>query len=276
MTPDLFDTAIGALRLALLFTVGLFLPLLLQLSLLFFVAWVFKELVPRVSIIATSLLSLVGVPIHEFSHAIGDLITFVGVAAIKPLIVDQHGAFSIPRRPHFLGNIVSTLAPMFGGILVLWLTAVYVIPGLEATAATLPELDLEAAASFETVIRESMGYLEYFVRAAYDNLTDLQWASWRTYVGLYIALSVGIGLAPSSQDLRILLRSLPLAFIFVFGLFVWLYLSGDAESRFLTLQEGIVPHLLKFSTAATYAFMLTTLGVFVFLPLRIWQRLRVG
>jgi hypothetical protein len=67
---------------------------------------------------------------------------------------------------------------------------------------------------------------------------------------------------------------LPLATLLILGLFAWLYVSGDAEARFLALQEGFVPRLLKFSTAVTYAFTVTILGVLVFLPVRLWQWLR--
>jgi hypothetical protein len=274
MPPELFETALGSLQLAVLFVVALFLPLLLQLLLLFSFGWFFKILVYQVSPFMGRLLGTIGVPLHEFAHAIGDLITLSGVAAIKPLIDDLGYAFVQSRRTNFVGRIVASLAPLFGGTLVLWLTALYVIPGFDAPAISFPQLDLESATSFETVLGESMDYLGRFLRTAYNMLPAFEWGNWRTWMGFYIAISVGLGIAPSGQDLKVMLSGLPLAVLLILGLFTWLHVSGDAEVQFLALQEGLVPRLLKFSTAVTYAFTLTVLGVLVFLPMRLWQWLR--
>jgi hypothetical protein len=274
MSPELLDTALGALRLSMLFSVALFLPLVLQLLLLFFFGWAFGWLAYRISPTIGSLLELIGTPLHEFSHAVVDLITFCGVKAIKLLSDDAGVAFVQASRSHFLRSILAGLAPLFSGTTILWLSAVYVIPGFEVSAATLPHLDLESAGSFGVVLTESVDYLGRFLETAYQGLFDLQWDNWRTYVGLYVALSVGIGIAPSGTDLKSFLRGLPLAVILILGLFARLYVSGDAESQFLALQERLVPHLLSFSTVVTYAFMLTMLGVLAFLPLRLWRKLR--
>jgi len=162
------------------------------------------------------------------------------------------------------------------GVLVLWLTAAYIIPGFEAPTIPPPQLDLESAASFGTVLRETMDYLAQFLQTAYQKLPGLQWDSWRTYVGLYIAFSAGIGIAPSSADLRILIGALPVAILLILGLFALLYLSGDVEATFVTLQQALWPALLKFSTAVTTAFVLASLGVLIFLPLRLLQKAREG
>lgn len=272
MTEALVDTALGAMRLAILFTIALFLPVFIQLGLLFIAGWAFHGLVARVSFALASLFYLVGVPIHEFSHAIGFFFTLCGVAAIKPLIDELGFAFAAPKRNNPLGSIVASLAPLLGGALVLWLTAIYIIPGFEVPTIPPPQLDLESAASLGTIIRESIDYVGRFLEAAYQNLPHLEWDNWRTWIGLYIAFSVGIGIAPSSQDLKIFVAALPLAILFVLALFVVLYLSGDVESTFQTLQQVLLLPTLKFLTVVTYAFVLTSLGILVFLPLYLLKR----
>ncbi len=276
MLAELFEVGLAALRLAALFVTALFLPVMLQLLLLFAAAWAFRGLVGRVSSGLATLLDLIGVPVHELSHALACLVTFCGVAAIKPLIDELGYAFVQPRRWNILGRVAASVAPLFGGMLVLWLTARYVVPGLEVASAALPQLDLTSAASIHTVLRESMDFVERFLQAVYANLPSLEWGNWRTYVGLYIVFSVGIGIAPSSADLKILLASLPLAAVLLLGLFTLLYLAGDVEARFVALQQGLWPLLLELSKAIACAFLVTSIGALLFLPLGWLARRRHG
>ncbi|MFN2186728.1 MAG: hypothetical protein ACK2UU_22330 [Anaerolineae bacterium] len=274
MAPDFLDMVLEAARLALLFFIALFLPVMLQLAILFGVAWAFRGLVYRVSSNLATLLDLIGVPIHELSHALGFLITLTGVDAIKLLIDELGYAFVAPKRPNPLGGIVASLAPLFAGTLVLWLAAIYIIPGFEVPYIEPPQLDLASAASVGTVLRESVDYLGRFARTAYEGLPGLQWDNWRTYAGLYIAFSVGLGIAPSSQDLRIFLTALPVAALLIVGVFTLLYLDGNVETKFAAWQQALAPLLLKFSTAVTYAFVLTSVAIPIFLVVRLFQVVR--
>jgi hypothetical protein len=273
MPSDLLDTALGTLRLSLIFSVALFLPLMLQLLFLYVASWLLNLVIGLFSSLLWYLLNMIGTPVHELSHALGCWVTLAGVDAIKLLSDKQGPGFVQPRRPNRLSSVIYSVAPLFGATLVLWLMAAYIIPGFEVPTVAPPQLDLESAASLGTVLRESLDYMGRFLDSAFRNLPNLRWDSWRTYVGLYIALSVGMGIAPSSQDLRILVAALPLAFLIGLGFFVWLYLSGNAQEQFLALQQGLVPALLTFSTAVTSAFVVASVGVLVFLPLAILRRL---
>jgi hypothetical protein len=259
---------------ALLYGVALFLPVMLQLLLLFAAGRLFVTVVRGIASAVITLLVAIGTPLHELSHALACLVTFSGVAAIK-LVSDEVSTASVtPKRWHVVSRVVAALAPLFGGTLVLWLTATYIIPGFAAPTIPPPQLDLESAASLGTVLREALDYLGRFVQTAYQNLPGLQWDNWRTYAGLYIAFSVGLGIAPSGQDLRIMITALPLATLLGVVAFALFHAVGDAEAQFAALQQGLWPHLLKFSTAVTYAFVLTSLGILVFLPLRLFSEVR--
>jgi hypothetical protein len=274
MSPDLFGTALGILHLTVLFLTALFLPITLQLLLLFAASWAFLKLTNIVSMSLVRLFDLIGVPIHEFSHALARWITLCGVAALNPLPDPVTGvASTTPKRTHFLGNIVSSLAPLFGGMLVLWLLATYAIPGFQAPTVPPPQLDLGNTASLGAILHESIDHLSRFLRTVYSSLPSLEWSNWRTYAGLFMAFSVGIALAPSSGDLKNLARGLPIAIILVLALFTWLYTSGDAESSFLTLQEALALPLFNLTTAITYAFVLTSVGALLILPLAVLKRL---
>jgi hypothetical protein len=276
MPGGVFDTAFGALRLAWLFVAALCFPLVVQLLLLFFASWALERLAARVSAFVASLLYLVGVPIHEFSHALAALITLTGVVAIKPLLEAPEGAFVISRRSHCLASILISLAPLFGGLVVLWLTATFVLPGFAVPAVEAAQLDLTAAASPGTLLTATLDFLGRFLDTVSVNLLALDWGDWRTYVGLYIAFSVGIAILPSITDLKVFLAALPPVLLAGLGLFAWLYLSGDAEARFLSLQQALLPHLLALSRAIGYAFLLTALGVVVFLPFGFWSWIKTA
>jgi len=274
MPPELFDTAAGALRLALLFFTALALPVTLQVLLLFGAGIALLSLAGLAARAIVTLLSLVGTPVHELSHALASLLTLSRVAVVKLHSDDAGVGFVASQRSNPLGEIFISLAPTFFGVLVMWLAAVYIIPGFEAPAVHPPQLDLESAASFGAVFGEISDFLVQFLLATYERLLDLQWDNWRTYVGLYVVLSVGIRIVPSAADLKALLWGLPLAALLLFGLFVWLYVSGDALSTFETLQEALWPPLLKFATAVTTAFALAALGILVFLPLGLQEYAR--
>lgn len=274
MSPDLFDTAVDVLRMALLYAVALFFPVMLQLLLLFAAGRLFFRLASGISFLFTTLLVAIGTPVHELSHALGRLITFCGVADIKLVSDEAKIAHVRPKRRHPIGNLVAAVAPLFGGTLVLWLTATYIIPGFETPTIEPPQLDLESAASLGIVLREALDYLGRFVQAAYEGLPGLQWGNWRTYVGLYIAFSMGMGIAPSPVDVRIMITALPLVTLLGVGAFALFHVMADAVTQFSALQQGLWPHLVRFSTAVTYAFVLTSLGILVFLPLRLFGEVR--
>ena len=274
MSPELADTALEVLRLAGLYSVALFLPVFLQLLLLYVAGWLLRELVSGVSSIIGGLLAAIGVPLHELLHAAAVIVTLGKVTAVK-LITDETGpAFVDSERENALGTIIASLAPLIGGMLVLWLTAIYIIPGFEVPTIEPPQLDLETASSFGGVIRMSVDYLGRFVQSAFENLPGLEWDNWRTYVGLYIALSVGIGITPSGQDFKVMLGALPVATFLAVGLFALLFFSGDIEAQFESFQQGLWPYIFKFSTAVTYAFVLTSVGIVIFLPLRLFAKVR--
>lgn len=274
MAEGLFDTALGALRLALLFTAGLFLPVILQLLLLFGVSRIFLRLAELVLHRGVYFLALVGVPVHELSHALALLVTFSGLNSIALLPDPATGvAPTTYSRPNSLGDVLSSLAPLFGCTLVLWLAARYIVPGFELSTVAPPLLDPQDAASPGTLIEASLDYLGQVLKTAYSSLPALEWGNWRTYLGLYVALSVGMAIAPSTQDLKNMLGGLPFFLFLILGLFVWLYLSGDAEQVFLTLQQKLQPFLQGLTSAITYAFVLTSLGALILAPFRLWQRM---
>lgn len=276
MAPDLVASLLDVLRLTLAMLVALFLPLLAQLFLLLLLGIAYFYLVVYTSRRLASWLVLVGMPVHEFSHAIAFLITLGGVEAIKTLEDDAGAGFVAPSRPHAIDGILASLAPLIGGLTVLWLTSQYVIPHFEVPPVALPRFDI-GSMTLGSVLLEIVHFLASFFEATFLGLLHLHWGEWRTYAGLYIVLSVCIEIAPSPDDLNIVRRYLwvvLLGLLILAGVVGVVYWSGDPTTWFERVQAGLIPRMVGFSTAVGTALALTFFGVLLFLPFRAVQYLR--
>jgi hypothetical protein len=202
------------------FVTGLLLPILLQVTLLLLSIWALKRLVAGVSSTVILLLGLVGSPVHEFSHALASLLTSSRIDAITPLVGESWSASVAVKRSNVLTNLITPIAPLIGCTLVLWLTGAYVLPDFQASAVTPPHLGLESAASCCTVLRESLAYLGRFLETVYRAPPGFAWGERQTYLGLYVAVTVGTGIAPSSADLKIWAKSLQIALLLFIGLVI--------------------------------------------------------
>jgi hypothetical protein len=272
MVADLLDALWGGLQLTLRFGV-LLLPLILQFALLLASGWALGRLVFGFSITVGSLLSLIGTPVHELLHTAASIIALCGVAVIK-LLSDSAGvAFVQTKRSNFVQRILVGLAPLLGGAFVLWLTATYIVPGFRLPRVAEPQAGLNGEVALITIAWESVQYIWQSLVEALRNLPSLEWDNWRTYVGLYTALSMGMGIVPSSADWKYLLRGLPVALVLTWIAFCLVYYDGKGPGEFQALTESLLPHLQNLSSAVTYAFVLTVIGVVIFAPLVLVKRL---
>ena len=134
-----------ALQLEALFIVALLLPLLLQLVALYLTSralWTFTGRYFGRTVWA--LFALVGVPLHELSHAIAFMLTGAGVRRMVLFaprgLPEYNGATGVvvPRRkPSGLSRLVSSIAPFFGCSLAAWLALRLLLPGFEVEAPRL-------------------------------------------------------------------------------------------------------------------------------------------
>lgn len=160
-----------------------------------------------------AVLRLPGNFVHEYSHALGFWLCGYRVKHVLLCLFDPQGRGSCaPSRPWspiafpLLATGLAALMPLVTGSLVLGLAAHYlgVFPATQAGAPA------------------SLGTLGAQVLVALDGLN---WHTWRTYVFLYLAVSVGAELAPSNLDLR---YALPALVVSVAG--VWLFFFGLTQA----------------------------------------------
>ncbi len=121
-----------------------------------------------------------GVVIHEFSHALGCLLSGAKVDEIS--LFSSKGSYVKHGKPKLplIGSFVISFAPIAGGIASLWVAA-------KPLGLVLPRVG--ASFSFDEV-REMALF-------ATDN-----WESWPFWVFVYLTISIVICLVPSKQDLN--------------------------------------------------------------------------
>ena len=144
-------------------------------------------------------LRLPGNLVHEFSHAIGYLVSGYTVRRLTPCIFDTQGRGSCqpgrrwwPLASSWLASGLAAMAPLVVGTLVLRIVA------------QMLEVDLYSPSVAETTLRTLV------VDNIWANLCALDYHHWQTYLFLYLAFSIGSELSPSEVDLR---RGLPMVLL---------------------------------------------------------------
>jgi hypothetical protein len=123
-----------------------------------------------------------GTIVHECSHALVCLLTGARIQKFRVLSREPqvvHGQSKIP----FVGGALISIAPLFGGLLFLWLMNQYLLGGAFSFG--------QSGADWFRPATNALGLLA--------QLRPLEWQSWLL---VFMALNIGAMLGPSIQDLR--------------------------------------------------------------------------
>ncbi len=136
-------------------------------------------------------LTLPGVIVHELSHAAGFILTGYKIEKISfGLKNPDEGAYVKPAGRYmpftipFIADMITSFAPPVAGSLILILL--------------LKWLGLMPTVSMNSV----EGMLTSFINAIWYIIKNADYFSLKTYVALFLAMSIGAELAPSRVDLR--------------------------------------------------------------------------
>jgi hypothetical protein len=265
------------LRIEALFVLALFLPLLVQLVALYLISralWGFTRRFFGRGL--WLVLALIGVPVHELSHAIAFVLTGAGVQRVvlfAPRGLPEYGGATgvvVPRRsPSTLSRLIASVAPFFGCSLAAWLVLRVLLPGLTLSqpAAALTLADLETTGLGQTAIGVLSGYLRGLVGA----FTQLVWNDWRTFLALYLAASLGMGAAPSTEDFRLFFPAMLGLLALLLPIFAAIQVFGNAETALTTTRAVLGALIIPVGSALNYAalFALTALlALMALAPLR--------
>lgn len=231
-----------------LFVLAVFLPLVIQLVVLYVVSRALWRFTQRFfGRWLWLVLALFGVPVHELSHAAAFILTGAGVRRVvlfAPRGLAEYGGATgvvVPRRqPSVLSRLVASVAPFFGCSLAAWLVLRLLLPdvpgGQPGGFLTIEELHTSGLG--ELVVGMAGRYLwsllEAFVR--------LDWRDWHTYPAVYLAASLGMGAAPSAEDFKRFFPALTGLLVVFLPVFALLQVLGGVEAA-LEVTQGVLDGL---------------------------------
>ncbi|MFC1687513.1 hypothetical protein ACFL0L_02950 [Patescibacteria group bacterium] len=249
----------------------LFIPLIIQLGVLYFLSQATDRLVMRWLgrgwYLATQ---WPGVIVHELSHLTGCLITFTRVHEVKLFAPSNEtlGYVSHSQTRNPIKNVIISIAPLFGVTFVMWLLVKFFMPGLYVDIIN-PMKD--ALANFDSM-QQALGsfaeagkvYAGYF-ETLWQNI-DL--GDWKTYVFLYFMITLASHAAPSSVDLKHTFGGV-IGLVVLFGI---IFFTGNLVEVDIIQQITVwISYPILFITAflgysvifAAIAFIFLTLASFI-------------
>jgi len=200
-------------------------------------------------------LTFPGLVVHELSHAAGFIISGYRVKAISFGIRNpDRGGYCEPGDKYislavpFVADMITSFAPALAGSAVLMLLLNWV--GLRQ------HFNLELDSFGNTMLSSAGAVLNIFKTADYND--------WRTYVFLFLTMSVGVELAPSRVDVK---HALPNIF---WGIIILLALSFICSYNqellklmkiFLQFVDRIV---ISVNTVLTFGIIMTLVAIISF------------
>lgn len=185
--------------------INLFLPLFVQVLLLYFLSRLISQFALRTLGRRLYLWMMwPGVMVHELSHFIACLVTFTRVYRVRLFQPDgdtlgfvQHAK---PRNP--IKNIIIGMAPLFGVTATIWLLAKVLWPTLPAAEVQAANTALNDFNSFQNFFNFTAGYFQQYWHYITSFITEFDLRSWRPYVFSWLMLSMSAQAAPSREDLK--------------------------------------------------------------------------
>lgn len=152
-----------------------------------------------------------GIILHEFSHAFACLITGAPIESINVFKKDggevKHGKSKVP----VIGQLLISLAPFIVGAL-----AIYFLSKL---------IGINSSSISNFNISDAFGW----VKNAFSNIDIADWKSW---VAIYLVLSVAVTMTPSVQDMKNI--SLTIISLVIIGFILSRYLDWSLNLNFLS------------------------------------------
>ncbi|MFZ2205039.1 MAG: M50 family metallopeptidase [Minisyncoccia bacterium] len=127
------------------------------------------------------LLYYFGAFIHESSHALMCLLTGARISEYKVIVDQPRVSYSSSKLP-ILGNLLIAIAPIFGGLIVLFFVREYFFINIYH----MPEFS-----NWKLLLTDSLNFLK-----------QINILNWKNLVTIFLFLNIGAMIGPSWQDLK--------------------------------------------------------------------------
>lgn len=253
--------------------INLFLPLIIQILILYFLSRLLDKLIlRRIGRTLYLITQWPGVIVHEFSHLIACLITFTRVFQVKLFAPqgDTLGFVSHAQSRNPVKNIIISIAPLFGVTAVIWLLIKFLLPELYFSVTNPVSKALTDFSSFQSFFNFSKDYFQNFWHYITNLWQNIDFSKWQTYLFIYLMLSLGAHSAPSKQDLKHTyfgIGGLAVVFIILYYIGSWLKIDILWQiAKWLAYPVGFTAGFL------TYGIVFAVLAVIIMVIVSILVR----
>jgi len=129
----------------------------------------------------THVLYYIGAFVHESSHALFCLVTGAKIYEFKVFSSQPHVTHGKPKLP-FIGNLLISSAPIFGGLFFLFFINHYVLGNYFA---------LVTSSGYVNILSDSLKLI-----------TQIRLSTWQSWVMIILFLNAGAMIGPSARDIK--------------------------------------------------------------------------
>ena len=184
--------------------INLFLPLFIQVIILYLLSRLLNKVIMKQLGKKWYLVTMwPGVMIHELSHLVGCLLTFTKVYKVNLFTPtgDSLGSVEHAKTGNPMKNIIISIAPLFGGTLVIWLLTSLFFPEIYRVQLDSVNVALSELSSFQNFFNFTVGYFQLYWDYFIQLMQNMNFGAWQTYLFIYLMLSLSSHVAPSKKDL---------------------------------------------------------------------------
>lgn len=185
--------------------INLFLPLFINLLVLYFMSSLLGRLVLRRLGRGWYLATMwPGVVMHELSHLVACWVTLTRVYRVeffKPS-GDRLGMVEHGRSKNPITNILISTAPLFGITAIIWLLTKYIFPDLYLAQISNINTAITDFSTFQIFFNFTKDYFFQYWDYIRELFISLNFSSWQTYLFIYMMFTLSSHAAPSKQDLK--------------------------------------------------------------------------
>ena len=202
--------------------INIFIPLFIQVLVLYFLSRLINKLVLRRLGRGWYLATMwPGVVIHEMSHAVGCLLTFTKIHKINLFKPEGEtlGSVEHANTKNPISRIIISTAPLFGVTGVMWALTILFFNDFYNVQVGGLEIALDSFTSFKSFFSFSGDYFMHYWNFLKELIVTIDFSNWWTYIYLYLMLSLSSHAAPSKQDLKYTFSGVLLLALIFIGLF---------------------------------------------------------